>query len=1378
MSVSYMLPNGGWITNLSTRYGNTTFSYYQLLDASGTDAYIQRAIYVSEPEGAHQLYYYLHNNPSAASSATAPTVPGQAFDDGNTGSYDPQLIHRNTYHWGRRQFEALSGTVQSALSGSLSNALTDLTAADFNKADMKHWLLSSIDDFSITEGLSSEQDPSPDAAGSIPGLRTWYDYPHKPSGEPELLGSDPQVSCIARTLPDGSYQYITYNYYPNTYPYIAVGLVSDNESTYSKPDGTVGVLTNWFNYSTNSIDLIGVSNSAGQSWNIGYNGNHEITSITNALNQVTTLSWDSLTFNLTDIQFPGGKSIALNYYPAPYPPYYPLTNTSALLQQITIEPEGRVFTVNNYSAGLPISISDDRGLSWTNTWDGLNRLTSTAYPDGTSISNVYYRLDLVAAKDRMTNWTYYGYDGLDHLSTVTNANSAVTTYSWCGCGSLTAILDAQLNTTTLNYDNQGNLTNITFPDFSSLTYQYDLAGRMTNVFDGAGRSLQVGYNNQGLATTFTGANGLLLQKIYDAVNRPIFVTDANGITVTNQYDAINELIKRTWPDNVSEGYGYNAAGLFAYTNRDQQVTLYGLDGAGRITTVTNANQEITQFAYDSLDNITNLVDGLLHTTVWQYNEYGWLTNKLDGRGSNVLRYAYNPNGWVTNRWTPEKGNTGYAYDNVGNILTIHYPLSTISYLYNALNWLTNMVDAVGSHNFGWTPIGLPQSESDAWTTNGYTYSQGLRTALSIGSWNQSYSYDSVWRMTNTVSPAGAFNYQFLTPGSYLPTSIALPNGANILNGFDSLARFQSTALNNYWGHTLDGYSYGLDALGLKTNIVRNLGLTTSSVDVGYDSIDQITSWLAQETNGTPRQNEQLGFGYDVADNLHFRTNNLLVQTFNVDAANELTNVSRTGTFTLSGATPAPATEITVNGSTAQTYGDFTFAATNLTLLNGNNTFTNIAVNLYGLKVTNTLTVNLPSSVTPLYDSNGNLTNDGLHSLAYDAENQLTNVFVANQWRSDFIYDGLNRRRIERDYSWSGAWVLTNETHFIYDGYLLVQERDTNNNVLVTYTRGLDLSGSLSDAGGIGGLLARTDGNGSTFYHADGSGNITALMDGSENIVGRYLYNPFGKLVGRWGTMASVNRMQFSSMPTYSWGVGYWGRFWLFDPQRWANNDPIGEAGGINMTVGMNNNPVNVVDPFGLYNPISGPNGSVGSGSGLADASVFFPAVPTFPPAFDFNTGQSDPISMMLLPQFPFLDDSSIQTDDDIFALLFPFLAPEVGAGSLLKPKCPPAAEGTTLSLDTATTWGRADTLADHFARHGADFGAQTADEYANMASQFLQDSQSAGLPTKIDSQGVIRVFDPQSGTFGSFNPNGTTRTFFVPNNPTTYWGTQPGTLVP
>jgi hypothetical protein len=46
---------------------------------------------------------------------------------------------------------------------------------------------------------------------------------------------------------------------------------------------------------------------------------------------------------------------------------------------------------------------------------------------------------------------------------------------------------------------------------------------------------------------------------------------------------------------------------------------------------------------------------------------------------------------------------------------------------------------------------------------------------------------------------------------------------------------------------------------------------------------------------------------------------------------------------------------------------------------------------------------------------------------------------------------------------NSAWVQTNQIRYVYDGPLVIQERDTNNNPQVTYTRGLDLSLSLRGA---------------------------------------------------------------------------------------------------------------------------------------------------------------------------------------------------------------------------------------------------------------------------------------------------------------------------
>lgn len=1232
-SIAYDASNNP--TALITPYGTNTFAIYQNSTVTNTNdpegnfggdapPLIDRAILVTDPVGANYLYLYQNDAVNLVSSNySASLVPTNTpLGTLETGTDSGQLAaawFRNSFYWGPRQYPNLSTT-----------NMFSFTANDYLRGRMQHWL-EDTNQLYLTEFLSVRQEASPD--GSTAGLLTFYDYQGKLPGYNFCEGTNALPSVAAWRLPNGEthYEYSLFDSY---------GHVTNDITTYTLANGSVGARTNRFVYVNNTYtysvgngsinytipDLLtkvigpdgntiwaygGFDTVTWSNVFFGGNGATLVSSrvlpdyATNGLGQVATNAYTSTgipvnfyDLNPVDAEFGSNVDATFSGYNKVISStsvagltttnFY---NTNGFLTRTIDLQTGRTNSFGYSTDGLIGTWTNELGLNLTFTWDNLLRPTGAQFPDGTYTSNSYTRLDLTARRDRLGNFTHYGYDGARHLIAITNANTAVWQFDWCGCGALTATIDPLNNTNSFNYDNQGNLTNISYPDGSALNYQYDLAARRTVTSDGAGRALQFGYNNQGLVTSVSNAFGRVQGIFYDIRDRQATVTDANNISVTNGFDLLDRVTTRTWPDSIAERFGYSAQGLAFYTNRDNKITEYGRDAAGRLTSITNANNEVIQTTYDPAGDITNLVDGLSHTRSWQYNQFGWLTNKVDGLSRTALQYAYNANGWITNRFTPEKGNTGYTYDNVGNLKTINYPLSTINFSYDPLNRLTNMVDLSGTSAFSYTAIGQLASETGPWAndTVSYTYSQRLRTALNLaqssGSWSQSYGYDSMWRLTNLVSPAGTFAYRYdFQPASPLVSEILLPNDAYVTNSYDTLARLNQTALNNYWGHTLDSYTYQDDPLGLRTNIVRNLGLTTSTVSAGYDAIAQLTSWSAKESGGALRQNEQLAFGYDSAHNLHTRNNGALAQTFNVDAADELTNVIRSGTFTFSGATPAPATNISVNGQTAQIYGDFAFASTNNTLANGSNTFTVIAQNLYGVAVTNTLTANLPASISLEFDDNGNLTNDGTRSFLYDAENQLTNISVAGRWRSDFVYDGLNRRRIARDYSWGGsAWVETNEIRYIYDRELVIQERETNNNVLVTYTRGRDFGGGLQGAGGIGGLLARTDGSGSFFYHADGSGNITALIDGRQNIVARYEYDPFGQLIGKWGAISDANRYRFSSKEYHpNSGLYYYGfRYYAANLQRWLNQDPIQEFSGINLYRFARNNSLRYVDSIGL-----------------------------------------------------------------------------------------------------------------------------------------------------------------------------------------------------
>ncbi len=106
-----------------------------------------------------------------------------------------------------------------------------------------------------------------------------------------------------------------------------------------------------------------------------------------------------------------------------------------------------------------------------------------------------------------------------------------------------------------------------------------------------------------------------------------------------------------------------------------------------------------------------------------------------------------------------------------------------------------------------------------------------------------------------------------------------------------------------------------------------------------------------------------------------------------------------------------------------------------------------------------------------------------------------------------------------------------------------------------------------------------------------------------------------------------------------------------------------------------------------------------------------------------------------------------------------------------------AAEVPTQAPPTRQTWGRLDSLQDHFDRHGRDFSSKTPDDYAAQAWLFLQRARAENLPMKLDeTDGTLRVFDPATRVFAAYNGAGRTKTFFKPDNPT-YWQRQPGRVV-
>jgi len=141
------------------------------------------------------------------------------------------------------------------------------------------------------------------------------------------------------------------------------------------------------------------------------------------------------------------------------------------------------------------------------------------------------------------------------------------------------------------------------------------------------------------------------------------------------------------------------------------------------------------------------------------------------------------------------------------------------------------------------------------------------------------------------------------------------------------------------------------------------------------------------------------------------------------------------------------------------------------------------------------------------------------------------------------------------------------TYYLYNGWNVELEHDGSQ---FTHRRswGLDLSGSLQGAGGVGGLimtetLDSSGGVTANYYPSyDGNGNITALIDSGATIVATWRYDAYGNTLSTTGN-PELENYRFSTKPHDNLTGFYYYGYRYYDPVtgRWPSRDPLAEVGG-------------------------------------------------------------------------------------------------------------------------------------------------------------------------------------------------------------------------
>jgi RHS repeat-associated protein len=395
----------------------------------------------------------------------------------------------------------------------------------------------------------------------------------------------------------------------------------------------------------------------------------------------------------------------------------------------------------------------------------------------------------------------------------------------------------------------------------------------------------------------------------------------------------------------------------------------------------------------------------------------------------------------------------------------------------------------------------------------------------------SYGYDTAGRLKTVTSPHGGNEYAYMLNRPHLLATHTSP--VHVATRTYDPGRTNVAKIENKVGATLvSGYTYTLNNANQRVERAQaGSAFAASSVDVfGYNAKGELV-----ESANTVNAAHDRSFVYDDIGNRKTATVDVVETGYTANLLNQYSRI------------------------------DYSLPATHYSL--------------------------------PSYDLDGNQTATGTGQVyKWDGENRLIEVSPASPTAGDKkvvnTYDGQSRRVRREVYTYvSGNWssTPTSDEKFIYDGWNVVAVLGWNASTSTfdltkTQTWGLDLSGTMQGAGGVGGLLSGYDGGSVYHYTYDANGNVSEVLDSTGAIAAHYEYDAFGNTVTFSGSYAGANEYRFSTKPLDAViGLYYYGlRYYNPSTGRWLSKDPIGERDGMNLYGMVRNDPIDGWDYIGLW----------------------------------------------------------------------------------------------------------------------------------------------------------------------------------------------------
>jgi RHS repeat-associated protein len=989
-----------------------------------------------------------------------------------------------------------------------------------------------------------------------------------------------------------------------------------SKKVFAQPDGSVG--------STRRVYLSQIVDSAGnalsltyQNYNNGFGPDLRLVAVTDALGQVTTLSYDLAAdpTKITKVTDPFGRFATLSYLSVKIgtvvsgsPPVShdvfgyavgSITDVIGLTSQVTYQ--------NNIAGQVNSLITPYGTNTFTYGGSGTTRFAEMVYPDG-SRERVEYNQTVnipsepasqvpqgMATVNQYLNYRNTFYWNRNACATGYGDYSKAQVYHWLHTADMnttSGILEStrqplegrvwrdyagQSSSIVVGRTDQPAHIGRVLDDGSTQLYTYlrNGFGHITNFVDPVGRTFSYVYATNGIdllevRQTRASKNELLFRKTYDAGHRPLTVIDASGRTNIFTWNSRGQLLTETDPKGETTTFSYDTNGY-----------LLAVDGP-----LPGTNDSVA-FTYDSFRR----------------------PRTVTGLGGYSLTFDYDGMDRVTQITNPDGTYTHATYDRLALAAIRDRAGRTNFFDHNNMRQLTRTTDPLGRMTyFDWCTCGSLKSLTDPLgrMTTWITDVQGrlVRKQYADGS-QVNYNYETTASrlrlVTDELLQATTFLYNrdnTLRSTSYGNTTVATPT---VQLSYDPDYQRISSVTDGR-GTTVYGYNpitTNTPSLGAGRLASEDGPLAQDTVTFAYDELGRAVQWAingVEESvsyNAAGRRIGQtnalgaFGYAYD-ADSLR-----LLSQSF----PNGLIGAITYGDSLQDFAVQQLSYSIS-NIPIAQFDYGYDIAKSRITTWSQRAGVQSPSVFTFNYDLASQLTsavlTNGGVQVNAFaygYDPAGNRLSEQANAASYsasfnslnqistttapassrtnewDAAHRLASVTTGNQ-RTEFTYDGRSRL--------AGIRQLINGLEvshrlLVWTGEKIREERDTNGVVTKRYfSQGFQL---------LNGTNA-----GIYYYTRDHLGSVRELIDTNGVVRARYLYDPYGRRTRLSGNLDA--------------DFGFAGMFWCaeanlafthfraYDPElgRWLSRDPLTKAEvsqGPNLYSYVRNDPINRTDFLGL-----------------------------------------------------------------------------------------------------------------------------------------------------------------------------------------------------